>query len=133
MKKILILFTAVLLLGCDIRNEGPNFTLEIMEIQTVDVPEEFIFGEIHEISMTYTRPNECYEFNDFIVTPEGNTRSVAIVDTVYNDTCTQSSETVTVSFDFRVTSLEPYIFQFYQGDGSGGNDQYLIVEIPVVE
>lgn len=122
------------LTSCDIGdNDQPNFTLEIMSIQSVDVPDEFMFGETYEISMNYTRPNGCYEFNDFIYQTNLNERTVAVVDAVFNDTaCTQATEQATVSFDFRVTSNEAYIFRFYQGQ-IDGEDQYLIVEIPVVE
>ena len=133
LKKVLILFFLVGLMGCDLGDDQPNFSLEIMPIETVDVPDEFIRGQTHEISVTYTRPNGCHEFNDFIINAEGNTRTIAVVDTVYNETCTQATVTATVSFEFLVLSDETYIFQFYQGEGSDGNDQYLIVEIPVVD
>ena len=74
----------LLMVSCSLNNDDqPNFTLEIMPIQSVDVPDEFILGETYEISMSYTRPNGCYEFNDFIYQPNGNTRTVAVVDTVY--------------------------------------------------
>ena len=133
LKTVLILFLFVGLTGCDLDDDQPNFSLEIMSIEAVDVPDEFIFGQTHEISVTYTRPNGCYQFNDFIVSAEGNTRSIAVVDTVYDETCTLATVTATVSFDFLVLSNEAYIFQFYQGEGNDGNDQYLIVEIPVVD
>ena len=135
LKTALILFLLLGLTGCDLGDDQqPNFSLEIMSIETVDVPDEFILGQTHEISVTYTRPSNCYEFNDFIVNAEGNTRTIAVVDIVYNnEACIQAIETVTVSFEFLVLSDETYIFQFYQGDGIGGNDQYLIVEIPVVD
>lgn len=128
-----MLFLLVGLVGCELSDDQPGFSLEIMPIETVDVPDEFIHGQTHEISVTYTRPNSCHEFNDFIFNAEGNTRTIAVVDIVYNnEACIQAIETVTVSFEFLVLSDETYIFQFYQGDGSDGNDQYLIVEIPVV-
>ncbi|WP_411766078.1 hypothetical protein [Winogradskyella sp. A3E31] len=133
-KLILIATIAFLFVSCSINdNNPPNFSLEIMPIESVEIPSEFELGETYEISMSYTRPNGCYEFNDFIYQPEGNTRTVAIVDTVYLDEqCTQAIEEATVSFDFFVTSSETYIFRFYQGEEEG-EDQYLIIEVPVVE
>ncbi len=120
--------------SCSIEDSNPpNFYLEIMSIQSVDIPIEFIHGETHEISMTYSRPNDCYEFNDFIFQPNLNQRTVAVVNTVYTDQdCFGSTEQVEVSFDFQVNSLETYVFRFYQGSDTGGQDQYYIVEVPVV-
>ncbi|MDO1502245.1 hypothetical protein Q2T40_19090 [Winogradskyella maritima] len=104
-----------------------------MSIQNVDIPDEFMLGETYEISMDYTRPNGCYEFSDFIYQVDFNERTVAVVDAVFTDVnCTQATVQATVSFDFRVTSSEDYVFRFYQGQVDG-EDQYLVVEVPVVE
>lgn len=135
MKKLLVLFVLGTLLSCEI-NDGRdiNFELEIMSITSVDVPTEFTLGETYEITVDYLRPNGCHEFNDFIFQPDGNTRTVAVVDTVYNDPdCSTNAEEASVSFDFLVLSTGPYIFQFYQGSSPNGQDDYLIVEVPVVE
>ena len=131
MKKVLLLFFTLTLLGCSLDDEQ-NFALEIMSIESIDIPSEFTFGETYEISMTYLRPNSCYQFNDFIFESNGDTRTIAIVDTVYlNQNCTQEIEEATVSFNFSVTSLETYIFQFYQGEDDQGEDQYIITEVTV--
>ncbi|MCB0398320.1 MAG: hypothetical protein KDD26_01620 [Winogradskyella sp.] len=137
MKKFLvILFLSIsIFTSCSIENDNPpNFYLEIMPIQNVDIPESFIHGETYEISVTYNRPNSCYEFNDFIYSIQQNERTVAVVNTVYTDNeCTDLLEPVTVSFDFVVVSTETYIFKFYQGTDSQGQDQYLLIEVPVEE
>lgn len=137
MKKKLILLLLVTIFSCDIEgrgNELPNFSLQVMFIESVDIPTEFNFGQSHEITVNYTRPNGCHEFNDFIFQPEGNTRTVAVVDTVYLDEdCAQAEEAASVSFTFVVSSLDTYIFQFYQGVDNNGEDMYLIVEVPVVQ
>ena len=135
MKKLLVLFILGTLLSCEI-NDGNeiNFELQIMSVTGVDIPAEFTLGETYEITVDYLRPNGCHEFNDFIIQPNGNTRTVAVVDTVYNDpNCSVNAEEASVSFNFLVLSNGPYIFQFYQGTGTNGEDQYLIVEVPVVE
>lgn len=136
MKKLILIATiSFLFVSCSIDdNNPPNFSLEIMPIESVDMPTEFMLGETYEISMSYSRPNGCYEFNDFIYQPDGNTRNIAVVDTFYFDgLCTEAVEEATVSFDFFVTGAETtYIFRFYQG-AVDGEDQYLIIEVPVVE
>ena len=135
MKKFVLLFVLGTLFSCDIGGDDDvNFELELMSITDVDIPLELIFNESNEITVNYVRPNGCYEFNDFIVQPQGNTRTVAAVDTVFNDPdCSQNPVQASVSFNFRPLSMDPYIFQFYQGTNQSGEDQYLIIEVPVVE
>jgi len=135
MKKLLLLFVLGTLLSCGIGGDDElNFQLELMSITSVSIPDEFAFGETHEITVNYLRPNGCHEFNNFIFQPDGNTRNVAVVDTVYDDpTCSTNAIDASVSFDFLVLSMDPYIFQFYQGTSQTGEDQYLIVEVPVVQ
>ena len=121
------------LTSCSIDDDRNSFYQEIMHIDSVNVPSEFMLGEIYEISATYTRPNGCYLFSNFVVQPDGNTRRVFIVDNVYTDSpCTEAQVEATVSFNFEVLYNQTYVFQFYQGQVDG-EDQYLIVEVPVVE
>ncbi|MBT8246035.1 MAG: hypothetical protein HKP48_02830 [Winogradskyella sp.] len=135
MKKLILLFLLGTLLACDLDNGNEvNFSLEIMSIESVDIPTEFNFGQTHEITLNYTRPNGCYQFNDFIFQPDGNTRTVAVVDAIFNDAnCTQATVEASVSFNFSVISSDTYTFQFYQGTSDTGEDQYLIIEVPVVQ
>ena len=137
MKKIIsVAFVFLIFSSCSLEEDtGSNFNLEIMPITNVVVPEEFIRGNTYEISTSYNRPSDCYQFNEFIFSVDGNERSVAIVNTVYfqSSGCVSEPEEVTVSFNFTVTSLETHIFKFYQGVDESGIDQYQIVEVPVVE
>ncbi|WP_157957261.1 hypothetical protein [Winogradskyella tangerina] len=132
---IAVLFTLTLF-SCDIGDGDQQFQFEVMPITSVQVPDEFQLGSTYEISVSYNRPNDCYEFNDFLYSVNGAERSVAVVNTVYatsNTGCGGSPESETVGFDFTVTSIETHIFKFFQGTDSAGIDQYHIVEVPVVE
>jgi hypothetical protein len=133
-KYVLLLGIVILTLtSCDINDDRESFYLEVLPIESVETPEEFIFGETHEIFMDYIRPTSCHVFNDFLYQINEQERTVGILNTVYsNDTCEEDLETVTVSFQFNVTSLDTYIFKFYQGEDDDGIDQYLIIEVPVV-
>lgn len=135
MKKLLLVLVVITFLSCDIDgNNPPNFESKLMSITSVDIPTEFMFGETYEITVNYLRPDGCHEFNNFIFQPNGNTRTVAVVDNVFDDPdCSPNAVDASVSFDFRVLSNEAYIFQFYQGTSQNGEDDYLIVEVPVVE
>ncbi|BAO75628.1 hypothetical protein [Winogradskyella sp. PG-2] len=121
------------LTSCSVENvDSDTFYLEVLAIDSVDIPEYFLLGETSDISITYTKPNLCYQFNDFIYEIVDNERSVAIVNTVYpNANCEQTQERVTVSFNFTVSGTKPCMFKFYQGEDSEGVDQYYFVEVPV--
>ena len=139
MKKyvILVAFFISTLTSCSVENDDSiTFFLEVLPIESVDVPEQFVYGEVHEISMTYNRPTSCYQFNDFIYEINGQERTVAVTDTFYaseSAACVEGPEEATVSFNFKATSNETYVFKFYQGEDEQGEDLYYIVEIPVVE
>jgi len=132
---ILALITLILS-SCDIQSDGTRpFRLEVMPITNVVVPEEFVLGNTYEISVSYTKPSDCYEFNDFLYTVEGAERSIAVVNTVYTagSSCSADPSTAIADFDFTVSSTETHIFKFFQGTNDEGVDQYHIVEVPVVE
>ncbi len=133
-KYALLAFILILTLtSCSVENDDTDtFYLEVLAIDSVELPKQFVLGETYDISMTYTIPNSCYEFNDFIYEIKEHKRTVAIVNTVYsNANCGQSQESVTVSFNFTVSGTETYVFKFYQGEDSEGVDQYYFVEVPI--
>lgn len=136
MKKYVLLLGVVIstLTSCNIDDDRASFYLEVLPIESVEMPEEFIFGETHEIFMDYIRPTSCHVFNDFLYQINEQERTVGVLNTVYTDgACEEDLETVTVSFQFNVTSLDTYVFKFYQGEDEDGVDQYLIIEVPVVD
>ncbi len=131
-----LVLIALTFVSCDIGDGDQQFQFEVMPITNVQVPDEFVLGSTYEISMSYNRPNDCYEFNDFLYSVNGAERSIAVVNTVYSadsGCATGSPEIETVVLDFTVTSIETHIFKFYQGTDNAGIDQYHIVEVPVVE
>lgn len=137
MKKVVFLLVLLMSLNsCTINDDdnNPTFGYEILPIESVDMPNEFVLGEVYTISVTYIKPSGCYVFNDFYYVSELNQRTIAVINTVYTDqNCTTASITEEVSFNFVVTSTGTYVFRFWQGEDENGNDLYYIVEVPVVE
>ncbi len=137
MKKTLVLtlITAIFFTACSLDNDiNNNFYLEVVPIDSVVMPETFVYGETYQIEVNYTRPNDCYIFNDFIYDINANERTVAVVNSVYsNSTCNDNEELTSVSFNFKVTSYDTYLFKFYQGEDEQEEDQYLILEVPVIQ
>jgi hypothetical protein len=138
MKKIFLLsFLIVSLASCTPDDSARNFYTEIVPIANVTIPEEFEFGEIYEIGVSYYRPSSCHIFNNFFYEINQNERTVAVITTVYDESSCETFDfqenEVEVSFNFQVNSVETYTFKFYQGQDANGNDLYYIVEVPVVE
>jgi hypothetical protein len=136
MKKLIAYCVLLLALAsCSLGDDNaPNYHFEILPIESVDIPDEFTLGETYPITVSYYKPSSCYVFNDFYYTKELNQRTVAVINTVYDDqVCTQAMELVDATFNFIVTSNLTYVFKFWQGEDDNGNDLYYIVEVPVVE
>ena len=119
--------------SCSLDDTDATPTTEFMPIESVEVPEFFVQGETYEILMSYTKPSDCYVFNNIIFDISGHEWTVAIVNSVYdNPSCASEPELTTVSFDLTVSGNETYLFKFYQG-AENGIDQYHLVEVPVVD
>ena len=121
--------------SCSIDSDySPTFYLEVLPIESVNMLQEIVLGETYEIEITYNRPNGCYFFNDFFYQTNENERTIAVINTVYtNIDCVQADEPMEVFFTFPVTSNSTYVFKFFQGKDESGDDQYYILEVPVVE
>ena len=133
----LVILVFFMLSSCSI-DDGTNteFSFEFMSIESVVMPEEFMHGETYAIGVSYTKPNSCYQFNDFAYDIDGNERTIAVINTVYsggNAICNGEPVLNTVSFDFTVTGTETYIFKFFQGEDETGEDEYHIIEVPVID
>ncbi|WP_100613745.1 hypothetical protein [Confluentibacter citreus] len=134
MKKILILSFVLILMGsCSLDNDRDDFNLEILPIESVDIPDSFTMGQTYPITVSYLRPSSCNLFKEFYYAKDNNIRTVAIIDYKYlNHNCEDlDNELVEATFNFQVTSNGSYIFKFWQGEDDNGENQYLIIEVPV--
>jgi len=130
---ILILITVFAFSACTSNNNDTNYHFEYVPITDVNVPDEFLFGETYQITITYELPNGCYSFysNDYIY--ENTSRiigTIAIVDE--ESTCTQATVEGQYTINVQARQSEDYTFKFWQGTDNQGVDQYLIVNVPVI-
>ncbi len=136
MKKFILfsLFISLMLgiYSCD-KEDIVNPTFEKLEIISVDVPDTFLMGRTYEIQVTYNRPDGCTYLEGFDVTPvDQMVREVTAVGARFEqDSCTQSIIEETDQFLFQVIYDGPYTFNFWQGEDSTGNPQFLTIEVPV--
>ena len=136
MKRIFLFFMALALFtSCSVGNDNyNNYTLEILPVESVDIPQEFTLGEVYPITVSYYRPSTCYLFRDFYYEKENNIRTVAPINRVFESTCEPLDNVLTEdTFNFIVTSNGSYIFKFWQGKDSNDEDVYLTIEVPVVD
>ena len=140
MKKLfLFVLTAVLFTSCisDDSIEEQEFYFEILPIEQVFLPETFTYGEIYQIEYNYYKPTTCYSFNELYYLIEGDFRTVAVINSVFEKNDGLICEPLNEELEWRVFNFEctknfgSYIFQFWQGQDSNGNDTYLTYEVPV--
>jgi len=144
MKKIFALlslfFLSISSISCSLDdNKYPEYRLELVPIESVEMPATFVYGNTYKIKLFYNRRSTCHFPNGIYYSTEPNhTRVVAVQNVVYNwaDCTTNIDEDDLVQkfeFDFIVTQPEGtvYTFKFYQGKDDNGQDLFIIVEVPV--
>ncbi len=134
MKKLAVFCLLVLSFACNV-DDGVNYSLDLLPVESVDIPETFQLGETYPITISYFKPSTCYSFKEFYYTRENNERTVAPITYVFDRTDCTTLENVLAeaTFNFIVTSNGSYIFKFWQGEDTQGNAQYLTIEVPVIE
>lgn len=136
MKRFIVIGLALFLFfSCDVGDDGPDFNLELLPIESVEIPDEFELGEVYAITVSYFQPSTCHTFREFYYLKENNERTVAVINYEYlNNSCEElENELVEATFNFIVTSNGSYIFKFWQGEDSNGENQYLTIEVPVID
>ena len=118
MKKIFLLSVLMLTLGsCSIENDIVNNVTVTLPIDSVTIPEEFKFGQVYPIDVTYFRPSSCHLFNTFYIDKNENETTVVLVNTVYEDTNCETfdlnSNETEASFNFQVNNNDTQVFKFW--------------------
>ncbi len=140
MKKIaLLLLTAITLTSCSLEESNePRFYYEVLPVESFEVPQSVVLGENYEIKMTYKKPSNCHVYEGCYYRTEGYTTTVGIQTYVLDNPDCQPIENMELfesSFTFKVegfqNAIQPYIFKFYKGKDTSGNDIFEEVSIPV--
>ncbi|GAA4279398.1 hypothetical protein [Aquimarina mytili] len=134
-KIILAFFLVSTIFGCS-GDDNTKFFYELVPIEEVMIPSEFNSNETYRITVSYYRPSDCHAFNGFDYDRLDNERTVAVVNVVVDrDNCRaiERLDLIDVSFDFLVGQEESYIFRFWQGKNENGDNQFLTIEVPVVQ
>lgn len=136
MKKI-VLFVVLItsFLGCSIDNDNTSYAYNVLPIESYIVPAKFILGETYVIKLKYQKPTPCHSYQGIYYDKNLNTRTIAIQTAVKNNqACTQDIPPIAeVSFNFTATNIGTYIFRFYKGKNTKGEDVFEDVEISVAQ
>ncbi|TRX66321.1 hypothetical protein [Carboxylicivirga sp. M1479] len=111
-----------------------DYHLEYIATASVDLPDEFIYGNYYKIKGTIELPNTCYfYYNQYDYFYEGTTRLIYPIAHV-DDGVSCDDEVSIAEFVIPVHALqqETYIFKFYTGEDESGEDTFLTLEVPVV-
>ena len=135
MKRLIIITLSLILFASCSNDDGLEYSLEILPVESVNIPESFTLGEIYPITVSYLSPTTCHSFKEFYYRKNLNERTVAVINyNVQDNNCNDlSDELVEATFNFIVTSNGSYIFKFWQGVDENDEDQYLIIEVPVID
>ncbi len=133
MKKIIAaLVIGLLFMSCDLGEEDPT-TLEVLPVESVEMPTAFAKDSVTEIPVTYIRPTTCHFFNNFYYSKVAFKRTVAIYALDLNEAGCQNDNVtlVEVPLPFKPTALGTYNFRFWIGDDAQGVSQYIEYDVVV--
>lgn len=145
MKKLVLLFAVTFgLMSCSLDDDGPNRLFELAEITGVDLPESFETGETYDIGITYLLPSAChtyYAIDGNRTQDEDNPEIFIGVITSYDANLTECSENdedlseEKTLRDLKITGEvgTVYTFNFWIGEDEDGEEEYLTIEVPVVD
>lgn len=140
MKKLLFIgLFSMVFSSCSI-DDSPTeqgFHFEILPIEQVLLPESFTPGEFYQIEYSYYKPSTCHTFKELYYLAEGDFRTVAVINTVFEENNGLICEPLEDELEWKTLNFEckksfgTYIFQFWQGQDENGDDVYLVMEVPV--
>ncbi|MBP2833366.1 hypothetical protein J8281_14315 [Aquimarina sp. U1-2] len=114
------------------------FFYNAVAIEEVIIPDQFNPGKTYDIEVTYFRPTTCHSFSGIEYNGFRNERTIVIINVVIdnqNEPCEELERTDLrkESLSFTAGNEDSYIFKFWQNRNEQGEDQYLTIEVPVIE
>jgi len=133
-KNILMLALVLLTVSsCSLEDDNSNLSIETLPIKEATVPLEFEYGAIYTLKVVYDLPSGCHSFYDLYYQYESTARIIAINSVVNtNLACTEALIEREYDFEVNVTQQEDYIFKFWKGTDSTGNDIFEEIIVPVI-
>ena len=136
MKKCILMLVVILVnYSCSLDDGGVDKNYEVLPIESIQLPTEFVLNEEYVIDFTFVRPTNCYGYHSLFLKAENETRTLAVQSVVYvSSSCEELVEDniMSESFRFKVLYDQTYVFRIWKGIDDLGEEIYEIIEIPVV-
>jgi len=136
MKKYILIIVVVLInYSCSLDDGGSNTSHQLLPIESIELPDEFVLNQQYYIDFTFIRPTNCHAYEGLFLKAENEVRVVAVQSVVYSGaTCEELTEDNIVSktFVFDVMYDQTYVFRIWKGIDSSGEEVYEEIEVPVV-
>lgn len=133
--KALFIVLMLLVTNCSIDDSNDNQSFEILPIEEITFPDEFVLNQIYDIDFTFIRPTNCHGYYNILINAEAENRTVGVTSIVYeNSNCIEITENniAEQSFRFAVLYDQTYVFHIWKGVDASGEDIFDIYEVPVV-
>ncbi|PQB02976.1 hypothetical protein BST83_16595 [Polaribacter filamentus] len=134
MKKFTLLLFGLLVFYSCLNNDKDelNYSFDYLPIDEAIAPVSFTYGQIDTITVKYSLPNGCYHFNEIYYETIDTTRIVAISAFVeLNSHCTLAIIQEEKKIPVKASQVEDYVFKFYKGKDSNGENIFEEVVVPV--
>ncbi|NQX86472.1 MAG: hypothetical protein HRT67_11320 [Flavobacteriaceae bacterium] len=132
---IVLVLSSVSSCSIDDYSTSDDYTIELLPIESIELPDSFFFNETYSIAYSYMQPTSCHLFHDLYYNVNEDERTLAVLNKkLDNNYCQTLDETlVTNSFEFHCSKENgAYSFKIWQGEDEQGEAQYLIYEVPIV-
>lgn len=131
-KTILLLIGLLVFYSCLNDDDTPNYDFEYVPIDSVITPTSFTLGEIDTITVKYSFPSGCYSFDRIYYETKDTTRIVAVSALVQLDVnCTLAIIEGEKKIPIKASQEEDYVFKFFKGKDSNGENIFEEVIVPV--
>jgi len=135
MKRLLaITFIAFITLSCS-KDDSESLQQELVPTVSVNIPDSLKTGQAYEFEVLYKKTSNCHYFSGFDVSKNEQTIIVGVVNnysSVNNNCSTNGNLQEAAKLNFVVEREDFYIFKFWQGKSSVGEDIFLTKEVPII-
>lgn len=133
-KRVLtVVLLTLTLVSCSLdTDDDNNIVLVSLPIKSAEVPDSFTFGQKDTLKVFYDLPDNCHSFNSLYYQQQDTARVVAINALQnLNGTCTGTAVEKEYEFEVTVSQEQDYLFKFWKGKDSNGDDIFDEVVVPV--